>query len=81
MATRFVQCCLLHSLSTPEDTRSDRAALRDFSSSDFEQPSPDQLRERLSTIGDQFILIAQHPLMHAGKFAVTRRALGKPVLI
>jgi len=58
-----------------------RAALRDFPTNDFEQPSPDQFRERFPTIGDLFILIAQHPLMHAGQFAVTRRVLGKPVLI
>jgi hypothetical protein len=28
-----------------------------------------------------FILIATHPMMHAGQFVPVRRALGKPVAI
>ena len=33
------------------------------------------------TLSAMFILIANHPMMHAGQFAVLRRKLGKPIVI
>ena len=33
------------------------------------------------TVGAVFLMIGNHPLMHAGQFAVVRRKLGKPVVI
>jgi hypothetical protein len=32
-------------------------------------------------VGDVFMLIGAHPMMHAGQFVVVRRAAGKPVVI
>jgi hypothetical protein len=32
------------------------------------------------TLGAQFILAANHTMMHQGQFSVARRKLGKPVL-
>jgi hypothetical protein len=32
------------------------------------------------TLGDIFLLLATHTMMHAGQFTVVRRKLGKPVL-
>ncbi|MCA9028807.1 MAG: DinB family protein [Planctomycetaceae bacterium] len=58
-----------------------RAALEDYPEPDFDSPSAEHFRQNFPTQGDVFLLIANHPLMHAGQFAVTRRNLGKPVLI
>jgi hypothetical protein len=33
------------------------------------------------TVGAMFVLIGNHPMMHAGQFVVVRRKLGKPVVI
>ncbi len=33
------------------------------------------------TVGALFLMIGNHPLMHAGQFAVVRRKLGKPIAI
>ena len=37
--------------------------------------------EMAPTVGALFVLIANHPMMHAGQFVVVRRKLGKPVVI
>lgn len=69
-------------LSLYGDTRNaTRAALGDFPEVNFDQPSPDPFLSRFPTLGDLFMLIAMHPLMHAGQFVVARRVIGKPVLI
>jgi hypothetical protein len=57
------------------------AALSQVSDAELDAPSPDGIRKRFPTAGHVFALIAGHPLMHAGQFAVVRRQLGKPVLI
>ena len=33
------------------------------------------------TLGGLFVLLANHPMMHAGQFVVVRLKLGKPVVI
>jgi uncharacterized damage-inducible protein DinB len=43
--------------------------------------APEQVRSFCPTVGDVFVLIASHPMMHAGQFAVVRRKLGKPILM
>lgn len=58
-----------------------RAVLENYPEPDFDAPSAEHFRKNFPTQGDVFMLIANHPLMHAGQFAVARRNLGKPVLI
>ncbi|MGE0377497.1 MAG: DinB family protein [Planctomycetaceae bacterium] len=58
-----------------------RAAVESYPEPDFDAPSAEHFRKMFPTQGDIFMLIATHPLMHAGQFVVARRKLGKPVLI
>ncbi|MCA9075687.1 MAG: DinB family protein [Planctomycetaceae bacterium] len=58
-----------------------RAALESYPEPDFDAPSAEHFRKMFPTQGDVFMLIANHPMMHAGQFAVARRKLGKDVLI
>jgi hypothetical protein len=55
--------------------------LESMSPSDLDQPAPEQFRQWFPTVGSVYLLIANHPLMHAGQFVPVRRALGKPVLM
>ena len=57
------------------------AALDKLSEADLDQPAPEHFREMFPTVGDVFMLIATHGLMHAGQFVPVRRTLGKPVVI
>lgn len=56
-------------------------ALETVSEEDFDKPGPEGFRPTFPTVGSIFILIATHPLMHAGQFVPVRRELGKPVVI
>ena len=58
-----------------------KAALAKVSESDLDQPAPENLRSMFPTTGAVWMLLATHPLMHAGQFVPVRRALGKPVVI
>ncbi len=57
------------------------AALEHMSEADLDAPAPEHLRPMFPTVGAIFILIATHPMMHAGQWVPVRRALDKPVLI
>jgi len=57
------------------------AALEAYPEADLDKESPEDVRSFCPTMGDLFTLIATHPLMHAGQFAVLRRQLGKPILM
>ena len=57
------------------------AALDGASDDDLEAPAPESMRAFCPTVGDMYILIASHPMMHAGQFAVARRKLSKPILM
>ncbi len=57
------------------------AALDAIPEAELDGPSPEHFRQHFPTVGDIFVLIATHPMMHAGQFVVVRRELGKPVLI
>lgn len=57
------------------------AALDKTSDADFDQPGPERFRKFFPTVGSVYLLIAAHPLMHAGQFVPVRRALGKPIII
>ncbi len=43
--------------------------------------APESFRSWCPTVGDMFVLIGTHPLMHAGQIVPVRRQLGKPILI
>lgn len=55
--------------------------LEEFPEADLDKPAPEHFASICPTLGDLFNLIASHPMMHAGQFAVVRRQLGKPILI
>ena len=57
------------------------ALLERFPEADFAKPAPENFRKMFPTMGNMFILIATHPMMHAGQVVPVRRALGKPVVI
>ena len=57
------------------------AALDAYAQSDLDKPAPEDFREICPTMGDMFLMIATHPLMHAGQFVIVRRQQGKPILI
>jgi len=58
-----------------------RAVLESYPEPNFDEPSAEHFRKMFPTQGDLFMLIATHPLMHAGQIVVLRRKRGKPVLI
>jgi len=58
-----------------------KAALAELPEADLDKPSPEWIRNRFPTLGHFFLLIGNHPMMHAGQFVVVRRQLDKPVLI
>jgi hypothetical protein len=58
-----------------------QAALAKLTPADLDQPGPESFRSFCPTVGDVFVLIAIHPMMHAGQFVPVRRALGKPVVM
>ena len=58
-----------------------KAALDAIPDADLDKPGPEPLRSVCPTMGDLFILIATHPMMHAGQFVIVRRQLGKPILM
>jgi hypothetical protein len=53
------------------------AALEKIPDADLDKPTG---WEFAPTVGDIFLLVASHNLMHGGQFTVVRRKLGKPVL-
>lgn len=57
------------------------AAIDTLSAEDLDQPGPEHMRDFCPTVGDLLMLVAMHPMMHAGQFVPARRALGKPVVI
>ena len=58
-----------------------RAALSKVSDADLDKPSTGRMAAMFPKLGSVLTLAANHPLMHAGQFAVVRRKLGKPVVI
>ena len=57
------------------------AGLDAASPEDFDKPSPEKFQAYAPTIGGLMMLIASHPLMHAGQWVPVRRRLEKPVAI
>ena len=52
-----------------------------LSDADLAKPTPDRMQAFAPTVANVAILLASHPFMHMGQFTVTRRALGKPILM
>ncbi len=55
-------------------------ALEEIPDADLDGPSPEYLRDFCPTVGQVFMLIGTHPMMHAGQCVPVRRKCGKPVL-
>lgn len=56
------------------------ATLNSLSDTDLDRPSVGRLAAFAPRLGDMFLLVSTHTLMHAGQITVVRRMLGKPVL-
>jgi hypothetical protein len=56
------------------------AALDQLPEADLDKPITGRIARLAPTVGALFLLAANHEMMHAGQFTVTRRKLGKPVL-
>jgi uncharacterized damage-inducible protein DinB len=56
------------------------AALDQLPEADLDKPVTGRMARLAPTVGALFFLAANHEMMHAGQFTVTRRKLGKPVL-
>jgi uncharacterized damage-inducible protein DinB len=48
---------------------------------DLDKPTTGRMAQFAPTWGSLFVLIANHPMMHAGQIAVLRRKLGKPIVM
>lgn len=54
--------------------------LAKLTDADLDKKTTGSMAKFAPTLGDLYILVANHTLMHAGQFTVVRRALQKPVL-
>ena len=52
-----------------------------LSDAEMAKPTPEAIQRFAPTVAHIAILLASHPFMHMGQFTVTRRALGKPILM
>ncbi len=57
------------------------AVLDSLTEEDLAGEGPEQFRAFCPTVGSMAMLIASHPMMHAGQFVPVRRALDKPIVI
>ena len=56
------------------------AELEKLSDADLDRPTVGPMAKFAPTLGNLFLLVANHTMMHTGQFTVVRRKLGKPVL-
>ncbi len=56
------------------------ATLERCSEADLDKPTDGAMASFAPKVGQMFVLIGNHTMMHAGQFTVLRRKLGKPVL-
>jgi len=56
-------------------------SLQKTTAEDLDAESPEQFRQMFPTVGNIYVLIATHGMMHAGQLVPVRRALGKPIVI
>ncbi len=57
------------------------AAIEKASDADLDKPSPESFRSWCPKLGDMYVLLVTHSLMHAGQWVPIRRMLDKPVVI
>jgi uncharacterized damage-inducible protein DinB len=55
--------------------------LSSLSDADLDKPTTGRMAQFAPTWGVLLILIANHPMMHAGQIVVLRRKLGKPIVM
>lgn len=55
-------------------------ALETTSLERLSEPAPERFRSFCPTVGHVFVLIGNHPMMHAGQIVPIRRQVDKPVL-
>lgn len=59
-----------------------RAALDSVTEAELDLPNPKEgFRQMFPTVGSMYVLLATHPMMHAGQIVPVRRELGKPIVI
>ena len=58
-----------------------KKALAELPVERLDEPAPERFRSIFPNMGSVFLLIANHPMMHAGQFVPVRRRKGKPVVI
>jgi hypothetical protein len=56
------------------------ALLDQLTDADLDRPTQGRMAQFAPKLGDLFVLVSNHTLMHAGQFTVLRRKLGKPVV-
>jgi hypothetical protein len=56
------------------------ATVASVTGANLDQPSTGPMAQFAPKLGDFYLLIANHTMMHAGQFTAVRRKLGKPVL-
>ncbi len=56
-----------------------KSVLNSLSDADLDSPGPDRFQRMAKTVGNLFVLVGSHQLMHVGQFVSVRRKLGKPV--
>jgi uncharacterized damage-inducible protein DinB len=52
-----------------------------LSDAQLAKPTPEAMQKFAPTVAAAAMLVASHPFMHLGQFSVSRRALGKPILM
>jgi uncharacterized damage-inducible protein DinB len=57
------------------------AALDATPEADLDKADPDKYPPYAPTVARLFLMIANHPMMHAGQFVAVRRLLGKKIVI
>ena len=57
------------------------AVLNGLSEEQLQAEAPEQFRAFCPTVASMAMLMATHPMMHAGQFVPVRRSLGKPIVI
>jgi hypothetical protein len=57
------------------------AGLAKTTEEQLDAPGPEQWRQWFPTVGDIWVLIVNHALMHCGQWVPARRILGKPIVI
>ncbi len=56
-------------------------AVGQLSPTDLDKPTTGKMANFAPTLGNLFLMIPHHDLMHAGQFTVLRRKLGKPYVM